>query len=80
MSHRRSCTASITASTKQGRMIEMMVTFIRVVSGGSTEYKVGRGLHILPLVEISVLFYDMQRSTQNQIHQTSKSQWHRLLN
>ena len=53
-------------------MIELMVPIVRAVRDGSTEYKVGRGPHILPLVEISVLFYDMQRSMPNQNHQTSR--------
>ena len=60
-------------------MIELMEPIVRAVSGGSTEYKVGRGPHIPPLVEILVLFYDMQRSMLNQNHQTSKSQWNTSL-
>ena len=60
-------------------MIELMVPIVRTGSGGCTEYKVGRGPRIPPLVEISVLFYDMQRSMLNQNHQTSKSQWNTLL-
>ena len=56
-------------------MIKLMVPIVRAVSGRSTECKVGRGPHIPPLERISVLFYDMQRSMQNQNHRTSKSQW-----